>query len=893
MIRKTLFAVIALALVVFIAVQVFDMNRRVEVRPVIDAIPTDAIALAKSNDFRSLWQRLSETNLMWQALMESPQVSRMDANGRYLDSLFASNAIFGEVLSNSPLWASIHRHAGHKTAVFYAFESHNEDITLPLIWKELGLLPEKREYGADVLYYLNLEAYPDDKLVVARVDGLTLLSFQGELIERSIDQLRNSRSLIQDPAFLRAYETSGEYVDANVFVNYSAISSLIRANLRSPWNERFSGMEDLASWSALDVSLKPNALMLNGFTSISDSAVQYLSCFQGQKEQDLDVYSILPENTSAFLANGISNFSRFREAYRIHLKALGKEADYQNWVDDLNDKYQVDVDAEFTAGLGNEFGWFMTSDGSDRKFVFARSANPTATREFLSKIGSWDEEKSMGKLNVDKFSSQYFGSGYHLEGDLFYTFIESYVVLSSGTDGLIELSNQFGQQKLLVKNDNFVHFADNLSGQSSQLFYANFSKIYDRMQDCLHPELAKDVSTHEGLFDKFENVAFQLTSGKNNLFYQTAYCNYNPTVKKESNSLWETPLDTTVMGIPHIVINHYTNSKEIFVQDSSNQTYLIDNKGNILWKKQVEGPIFGDVRQIDVYKNNKLQLLFNTSTHLHLIDRKGRDVKGFPVKLPSPASTALTLIDYDKDRNYRILIPTENRQILNFGAEGKRIKGWKFKKTKGLVDNPLKYFAVDDRDYLVAVDRSGRIYVLNRKGEERLNIKERLPNSKNQPFFVEVRRSVDECRLVSMDSLGHVVRVSLSDHRENIPLDLGEKVYFEYRDINNDKTYEYVVMQASSVNVINEGKTTLFTIPAGDQFKKPFKYYSTIGKYGKIGLVDSENEEIYLYYDAGGLGREFPLKGHTDFAIEDINADGRNEVIVGFHQSVVTYSLRR
>ena len=40
--------------------------------------------------------------------------------------------------------------------------------------------------------------------------------------------------------------------------------------------------------------------------------------------------------------------------------------------------------------------------------------------------------------------------------------------------------------------------------------------------------------------------------------------------------------------------------------------------------------IIGDISTIDMYSNNKYQALFNTRYKLHIIDRNGKHVDGFP-----------------------------------------------------------------------------------------------------------------------------------------------------------------------------------------------------------------------------------------------------------------------
>ena len=125
------------------------------------------------------------------------------------------------------------------------------------------------------------------------------------------------------------------------------------------------------------------------------------------------------------------------------------------------------------------------------------------------------------------------------------------------------------------------------------------------------------------------------------LFFTNFYLNYNPALMKKTKSAWELQLDTLVNMKPYIVLNHYTGNKEVLVQDAADNLMLFGTNGKILWKRHLPEKILGQVHQIDFYKNNKLQLLFNTRGYIFLIDRNGKDVENYPIKFKSPATNGL------------------------------------------------------------------------------------------------------------------------------------------------------------------------------------------------------------------------------------------------------------
>ena len=85
------------------------------------------------------------------------------------------------------------------------------------------------------------------------------------------------------------------------------------------------------------------------------------------------------------------------------------------------------------------------------------------------------------------------------------------------------------------------------------------------------------------------------------------------------------------------VKNCATLKQNTLRQNADNSLELLDENGKTLWKKPFPGKICGSVAQVDHLGNGKIQFLMAEGQRLHLIDRLGREVSGFPMKLPAKA----------------------------------------------------------------------------------------------------------------------------------------------------------------------------------------------------------------------------------------------------------------
>jgi len=68
-------------------------------------------------------------------------------------------------------------------------------------------------------------------------------------------------------------------------------------------------------------------------------------------------------------------------------------------------------------------------------------------------------------------------------------------------------------------------------------------------------------------------------------------------------------------------------------------------------------------------------MVFSTTKKVFVLDRLGRNVEGFPLSFKDRITQAVAVFDYDKNRNYRLLV-TQNKSLLMYDGKGKRVKGF-------------------------------------------------------------------------------------------------------------------------------------------------------------------------------------------------------------------------
>ena len=83
--------------------------------------------------------------------------------------------------------------------------------------------------------------------------------------------------------------------------------------------------------------------------------------------------------------------------------------------------------------------------------------------------------------------------------------------------------------------------------------------------------------------------------------YYSAVLLKNEKEKKDKRVLWSLNLDQLIWG-PYSLKNHRTDSRDIVVQDSTNEIHYIGANGKVKWSKVIDGKILGNHFKLTLFK---------------------------------------------------------------------------------------------------------------------------------------------------------------------------------------------------------------------------------------------------------------------------------------------------
>lgn len=907
MTKKILVIILVLLLIV---ISIFSYNFYKNIKTPLNAnsfvaIPQNAALIVQGKSFKDLIQKLNSSNIIWEELVNNTSISNTyNQQLNYLDSLM-NDELIGQLTFNQPIITSLHQLGATDFDAIYYFTTatnieHESLINhLKVITK---LSPETRIYD-DVTIY-NFTVNEDKKIALIYHKGIVAFSFSTILIEDVVRQLNTENSLLDDVNFSSVLKTAGESEFGNVFINLVQLNKITSSFLGKSIKSDLKDIELFSTWMALDVSIKSNAVVLNGFTLAQDSTNLFLSLFKDQKPQDQELINILPKNTAFIYYNGFSDVKAFFKKKLEILKRRNQSLAYESLLESYSTENQLDILEEWLSFLGNEMAAVITEplndlDYTNNRFLVFKINNKEKATNSLNTISLKINEEphptilfndyQIGKIDFKNFFTSFLGKPFFNIDQPYYTIVDDYLVFGVSEAAIQEFINYQLNNKTLKNDENYSAFKENLSSSSNIFIYNNIArsvKLYPNFSD---ENYHKTILEKTELLQKFEAVSLQISAQKNNLYYSNFYLKYNPVYKQDTRSVWETELEGEIIGKPEIVINHINNTREIFVQDNLNNVYLISNTGKIGWKKQLSENIIGRVYQVDALKNGKLQLLFNTAEKIYLLDRNGNNVGKFPIQLSSPATNGITPLDYEKNKNYRLMIGCQNNMVYNYDIDGNIVKGWEYRAENSPATKNISHFILSNKDYIVVPLQNGKVKIIERSGKDRISLKNKLPKTHNA-INVILNSDLNKVHVSTLDSSGNVIKLYFNDKIETMNFSgIPNHSYFENFEVNNDNSMDFVFAFDKTLKVTDNEKHDLFNVEINDVITHTPLFFKMPDKSIKIGLVTATN--IYLINQTGGVENNFPLTGSTPFNISNLSNDKNLNLIVGDKKLIYMYNL--
>ncbi len=663
-------------------------------------------------------------------------------------------------------------------------------------------------------------------------NGVYIESTEKLLIENS---LRNSNHISSDVEsdFEKLYKSSSSNISL-------LFSDELKKYIDIPKLLDFYNISHISDWIQFDVDFNKNQLTLHGLLFKKDSIPRKINKISDIEPTITDIIQIVP-----------NNFIEFERYAYNHLEYL-KNLESTNSIDKIelikNDSLFYDI---------FEIGSIVLNKDSISTFSFNNKNLLNLKIQQNTERSYTYRNNKIYKLSQSLFNPNTLDDFYKSLDKNYLTILNDILILSQNKVAIETMILNFSNNSVINDLSKFKEIFLKIPKKSNYLKVYNLKKFSD------------------GLSEKFEiskeDFPYWISHLiiDNELIHKTHIVSKTERKIKSSgvNLLFNFKLQSSVHLKPRIVTNYVTKEKELITQDDLNNLYLISNKGELIWKKQLESKVIGEISQIDLYKNGRLQYAFETEKSLMILDKNGKIVKKLNHKKIS--KQGLAVFDYDKLNKYRFLIDRDGR-IEMLDVDFKTVRGFNKNNIRSQITNLPKHFRIGSKDYLI-INTKKRLYITDRRGDIRVEVPETLKVSSKEIF-------VNKNSFVTIDKSNNLVRMNLNGEVSIKPLPLDTPYLITAS--NN-----ILVTMSENILTINEN---IIELPFGN-YTKPKILTGTKQDY--VSITDKDQDKIYLFDSQSKLIADFPVFGTSTI---NFSIDEKKEKIItslGESNEILVYSI--
>jgi hypothetical protein len=872
----------------------------------LQAIPENTALIIKLNRPTGLWADMYRGNLIWKEISAMPYIASLNDKIHVIDSLLKTNKKLYGIAQKSSCYVAMTL-TGRSTYGFLFLTSipgiHSEGIITSLLeesyGKKLSIL--KNQYGSSDLVRVSFQGQTDPLYFAVR-SGVFLASQHPELIRKAIDQLSLNLPSIINTGFQKVESTTGKKVDANIYINYHLIHPFIARLLQSDQITDVDKVTSFADWSGLDVILKKDELLINGFTTISDTGNQYLRIFSSEAPQKVSVTNILPDNTSRFMWVG---FSEIENYYRNFLSYSQKNEGYLETypgITKFENENQVSAKDYLLPWIGNEI--CLSRSLNDREnlrediYAVIKVKDLFLADSLLSTLQSLTggkkdslhyKNQTICTLAIPDLIPSVFGRPFRELTSSCYSIVNEYIVFGNSPLSLKYFIDHVVYKKVLNKNKAYITLNDNLSDNTNLYYYFNTERIISKFKSVFSDELNEQFEPALDTLKKFESLTVQFTS-KDGVFYSNIYVRYNPVSETLAPLQWQVKLDTLLLGKPQYVSTGSTHENIVLAFDVTNRLYQIDSSGMIRWKLQIPGKPMGLVQVVYPKNKNNACYLFNTDRLICLVDESGHFIPGFPHPLPARASGGLLVNDMIRKGTNTIFIALADNKIHALNLDGTMTHGWINPTMQEGIFQPVQFLENRKTDFVFIKGKNGHILVTDKKGKTLLKPGKDLTVSKENKFYIN--KTNNKGTFLTTDPSGKIIYLRDNWKNSEATFNLFSPAHlFFYEDINDDGKYEFIFYDKGKLYFYDH----FYKLRYSYVFRReitvpPFLIQLPDGR-KLIAAVSGPANEIYLFGKDGLVELEPGIHGNTAFSIGSFGKEEHWNLVIGSGKSLKNYRL--
>ena len=680
------------------------------------------------------------------------------------------------------------------------------------------------------------------------IDGYALHSDTQIVLENCIRNYQHRVKRIQNENFYRLVKAADVNSPLSIYILPREQQIMEKLTSTLPLFPKIG-----ESWNSYDLSFDTQPFSLDGLIKVVDSLSDPLGVLSQTNARKILLDQVVPQEMISFFSLPLDQVQQLEDQFKkwVRFKNIAiSSIDFSslNGVDEIG-----------LVQLQNEIGvLFHLSNEEEASKVFIPNVGEKKYRNTSYYSGELPKDIA---LLIESISSP---------TDVNWVArLDDFILFSSTEAGMKSLIAANKDNKTLNKLKSYQTFKEDELAQKSSLFWLLNTRFYSAQPD---------EKNKKELWKKWNSSDYPLIGFQAEM--EDDYLHLHLRVAKKSKVQNENTvssgilisLENEIATRPQWLKNHRTKEKDVVIQDINNTLYLFSNTGKLFWKKKLDGLIQGDIQQVDLYKNGRLQMAFRTEDRFYILDRNGKVVAPFSIRIDSSQPIQpLAVFDYDQRRDYRFVL-AQGKSLEMYDNRGKKVRGFNFTKTNSPISATPKHIRIDKKDYILIPEENGTLHILSRVGKSRVNVNKKIILSGN-----EIQSYLKTFTMTDID--GNLIQIDPKGNLVTTPLGLAQGHHF--------------TSTTKSLVTLSENELIIKGLP----IKLPFGRYTSpkifyLNNIIYVSLTDLDTEKVYLYYSDGNLVDGFPVYGSSP--IDMINADkdsGLEFVVKSEKRDLIIYEI--
>ncbi len=870
----------------------------------LDAVPEKAALVIRINNPATLYEDLDKSNLIWKEISSYPGISTLRDDLRRLDSLTQTDRNIRRLVKDNPVYITLSLTGRSEFGLMYLAQA-GYDLNPGRITGFLQAhFPGKNvviqtPYSSTKIIRFHPEGQKEP-VFLSVSKGVFIMSRYANLVKKAIDRLSLNYIPGTATGFRSIEAMAGDRTDANVFANIPYLSLSLWKLASEETKRDLVRLARFADWCALDVIIRKDELLLSGYTLATDSTYYTLALYSPQKPQPVDAVGILPDNVTSFTLFSLENLGWYVTDLRLRERRLESPTEPGS-LSRFNASHRLRLESYFLPWTLNQFCFAMagTNDPNEASYpiIAIQHNHPDSSLSYLKSLALATgmktdsvtyNEQTIYLCDLSEPLNAIFGNfrpGIRVNC---YILFEGYTIFARSPLHLVQLINHYRSGTTLVKERSYLDISENISGSSNIFFYCRPGTTLMAPPSLFSEALGNYMRKIADSIPKFEAMSVQVTN-REDRFYTNLSLRFNPNLSNEGPLAWQTTLDTTVTGVPQIITRNGRGDQALLVTDTLNTLYLIDSAGTIIWKKKLYGRVLGTFHPIRIPGNDSIFFLFNTENHLYLIRSDGETADRFPMKFPIQATNGLTVVDYNHNRDYRILIAFRDNRVYNFSLDGVMVQGWSPPALPREINHPVQYLVYDHKDHLIVTDSSGDFLITDRRGNVR--IKPAKPFTMAPGSAFSINQSGKKGAFLTTDQKGRIILLAENGRIGSFTCGTYSSSHiFIYDDLSMNNVPDLIFFDRNKLSVYNRSTKLLFAHRFLHDVSPPHLVRTVNGrKY--IGIYSPSTREIFLFDGKGLVDTEPAIRGTTPFDLGNLENRRHVNLVIGSGKSVKCFRL--